>query len=331
MTIQAYESTINADAGVAALGVLYAFFALSNVVASYVVKYVAGTKRNRLVMGLSALTYVVFIAVHLYPNEILLIVASVPIGIGASTLWTAQGSFLSQHGDETSYGLLAGIFFFFFALTSVLGNAFGGAFFAAGGTTFVFVIVLAVVASCNFIFLFLMKDPTTIRPLTFREESAVVVGYDDATNISHDTDGDEHHTDGDAQSRDGDCAASDKKQSALSHMLGTLKMFCEKRMLLLMPLIMWYGLASAFWYSAVPTRLVVDDRQVEVGWLNVVFGIANAVMSIVGGKLGDNFGRATVINAALIVSVVGCTLALFIGLPGQHRIVPFIIAVFFGL
>lgn len=315
-TIQAYESTINANVGVAALGTLYAFFAVSNIFASYVVRYVAGVKRNRLVMGLSALTYVLFIAVHLYPNDVLLIVASIPIGIGASTLWTAQGSFLSQHGDETSYGLLAGIFFFFFALTSVLGNAFAGAFFTAGGTTFVFVIVLAIVAACNFIFIFLMKDPATFKPLSFVGDEEVVDDQD-----KDDNDDVETKTTNDVVK---------KQQSALFYMLQTLKLFGEKRMLLLVPLIMWYGLVSALWYSAIPNRVVVDDKQAEVGWLNVCFGVSNAVSSVVGGKLGDTFGRSTLICTALLLSLVGCTMALFIGLPDTHRVLPFIIAIFFG-
>ena len=96
----------------------------------------------RLVMGCSAVFYVLFIGLHLYPKTYVLIIvsslhfslataiclvvadllfiwrqASVLIGISASTLWTAQGSFMSRHANETNYGLVSGVFFMIFSLT----------------------------------------------------------------------------------------------------------------------------------------------------------------------------------------------------------------------
>jgi MFS family permease len=71
----------------------------SCVFAGYIVKRL-GQHRNRLVMGFAASTYVLFIALHLYPTSAVLITSGVLLGLGVGLLWTAQGSHMSLHGTE---------------------------------------------------------------------------------------------------------------------------------------------------------------------------------------------------------------------------------------
>ncbi len=79
-------------AGATALGILYACFAASNFVSSFIVT----TLGSKLCLIIGAITYALFVAANIAFVEAILFASSALIGVGASILWTAQGAYISN-------------------------------------------------------------------------------------------------------------------------------------------------------------------------------------------------------------------------------------------
>ena len=152
---QSLESSISEDAklGTTTVSFIYIFFTLSSFVAPSIVVYL-GLKKA-LVLGMSS--YVLFIAANLYPSWETLLPAAVCVGFGASTLWTAQGSYLGYvanayvrgapqalaqtEGDvmgmedqiEKARNGFTGVFFGIFQSTQVVGNLVAYYIFSLSG------------------------------------------------------------------------------------------------------------------------------------------------------------------------------------------------------
>jgi MFS family permease len=344
-TILVHETTLNGDLGTVVLGVGFGVYAFCNTFVSFVQKLLG----SRLSLALGTASYVCFMVAHLYPQPVLLISSAVVLAIGASLLWNAQASFLAMHGDERSFGLLAGIFYFFYAWTAVAGNLFSAVFFEHQGTVTVFIVVLTVSVLVSYIPFALLKDPRTFRPFTTlddtpslslmcsesqSENGGVALIHGQLGNDVNNNDGVEL-IDGREEGNDveqdssmrGRNAANDVAVSA--KITETLRLFGDTRMLRMVPLMCWFGFATAFWYGGVPARVVVvsDMKQAEIGWLNTAWGVSNAVSAIAFGALGDRVPRAAVVCVALAISFLGCVLSHFFAV---HRSVAFFVAVLFG-
>ncbi|CAG0921942.1 unnamed protein product [Notodromas monacha] len=104
-SVKAESKDFGGDAYVS-LGIVYAFFAVSNWLAPSVVSIV--TPKWTMVIG--AVPYLVFVGSFLYPNAWLLYISSAVLGMGAALLWTGQGSFLTLNSDEETRIRNSGIF-----------------------------------------------------------------------------------------------------------------------------------------------------------------------------------------------------------------------------
>ena len=97
---------------------LYASFALSNFLAPWVIARL-GAKVSMLVGGLG---YTAYAAQMLHLSTWLLYTCAVLNGVGASLLWTGQGTFLSINSSSECAGRDAGIFWTLYQLSGVVGN-----------------------------------------------------------------------------------------------------------------------------------------------------------------------------------------------------------------
>ena len=78
----------------------------------------------RLVMFLSAITYVLFKAQLLVLNTELLYASSVLVGLGAGLMWTTQGHFLAINSDDNTIPQNSGIFWAMLMGSGLTGHAF---------------------------------------------------------------------------------------------------------------------------------------------------------------------------------------------------------------
>lgn len=118
---QGLESSLHPDgAGTAALGVLYVCLTIAGLWAPILLQKLGTTKA--MTAGFS--TYAIFILSNLYPVWWTLIPAAACLGVGAATLWNAQGVYLSliSHADKAQAATASGIFFLIFQLGPLAGN-----------------------------------------------------------------------------------------------------------------------------------------------------------------------------------------------------------------
>ena len=78
----------------------------------------------RLVMFVSAITYVLFKAQLLVLNTELLYASSVLVGVGAGLMWTTQGHFLAINSDDKTITQNSGIFWAMLMGSGLIGHAF---------------------------------------------------------------------------------------------------------------------------------------------------------------------------------------------------------------
>lgn len=121
-SVQQFVTTYFSQAGLASTGFLslllvYVFLTLSNPLSAILVsKYGA-----KICMALGLLTYSLFIASLVSKFTPLVYFASCLLGIGASLLWTAQGTYIVKATDEKSYGANSGFFYSLLSAGSVIG------------------------------------------------------------------------------------------------------------------------------------------------------------------------------------------------------------------
>jgi MFS family permease len=338
---QTFESKINGATGVAALGVLYVSFAVASLFATWLIDKLGGARRALLA---ATFAFVLFLLANLYPVLPLLIPASVLLGVGASVLWTAHGAYLSAHGDSSTFGLYSGIFFAIFMAHLVLGNLFAALFFALAPVAAdpddktaerTFVAVLAAVCLLSIAFWWFLKDPAQLKALPARAPAARAAddAADDADNAPLVA-----AADADAlPSKDAILERADSSSSASStpaaarastkdRLLATVRVVRDRRMQFLLPVLIFSGTTQAFFYILAPARVAEKD---QVGYVMVVYGVGEVVISLVAGPLGDKFGRGPLIIASLVLAIVGAIGAIFYPqVPGGW--LPYVCAFLFG-
>lgn len=159
LTEEEIESTIGD--GYISNSVLYAVFSLANFIAPSIVK-IFGHKAS---MFVSALSYLLYIVMYLFPSPAFMYTASTIIGVGAAVIWVAQGDFLHlQSGSEKLMSRNTGIFWCMFQCSLIIGNTY--ITFAWQGQTIVdrkdinllFTILSILAGAGTFVFL-LLKAP----------------------------------------------------------------------------------------------------------------------------------------------------------------------------
>ncbi|XP_078692786.1 UNC93-like protein MFSD11 [Branchiostoma floridae x Branchiostoma belcheri] len=114
------EGKFDGGSGYISLAIIYTVFAMANWGAPSVVS-VCGP-RNSMVIG--AVMYCLFIAVFIYPMVWALYVGSVLLGLGASILWTGEGSYLTLNSTPETIGRNSGLFWALQTSSFLFGNVF---------------------------------------------------------------------------------------------------------------------------------------------------------------------------------------------------------------
>ncbi|EPS67279.1 hypothetical protein M569_07495, partial [Genlisea aurea] len=303
--VQNLESTINTegDLGTTSLGILYVSFAVFSVIASLVVKKLK--PKNALVLGTTG--YWLFIAANLKPTWYTMVPASVYLGFAASIIWVGEGTYLTSAAhshaadhdlsQETVVGQYNGEFWGIFAIHQIAGNliTLGVLKDEEGGGASGKTLLLV-------LFLVLMTVGTVLMCFLShrngKEETLVGGGSSSSVGI-------------------------------------LLNLFLERRILLLIPLMVYSGLQQAFVW-AVYTKDIVKPTLGEsgVGGAMAVYGLFDAVFSLLAGRLTSGLRSITFIVAggALIQLLVLLWLLLLQG--GCYysgMLVPLSIGAFWGV
>jgi len=238
-----------------ALGILYGCFTLTNLAASFIV-----TKFGpRLCLGMGALTYAGFVASNIHFNAYALYFCSATIGFGASIIWTAQGVTIARCAAHHEY------------LNNLPENSsmgfFQGTFWA--------------IFQCN------QLTGNLLVALLFWQDVEQWVIFVILTVIC---------TCGSialffCQQPDRVPEAADAVARKVT-LLDTLSLLRDKRMLLLIPIMMFAGLSQTFAFGEFPP--LVESKSLKFFVLALIGG-CNALFSFAFGRMSDRLGRLPVL------------------------------------
>ncbi|CAL4905868.1 unnamed protein product [Urochloa decumbens] len=283
---QNLESTVNTkgDLGTVSLGILYTSFTLFSVVASPVVTRL-GPKRA-LVVGSSG--YVLFILANIVPTWYTMVPASLYLGFCASIIWVGQGTYLTSaalsHARDNNLpegrtlGNFTGEFWGIMASTQAIGNLLSLALLRNGkdgGSVTGKNLLFVVFLGCMIVGIVLMCL------LSEREEKE----HNDSLHSSF--------------------------GAMLKYIVAPLK---DRRMLLIIPLMVYTGLQHAFVWAVFTKSIVTPVLGISgVGGAMAIYGAAGAVCALVTGYLTSGLYSATLIvsTGATVQAVVLFWLLLF--------------------
>ncbi|CAL5092955.1 unnamed protein product [Urochloa decumbens] len=283
---QNLESTVNTkgDLGTVSLGILYTSFTLFSVVASPVVTRL-GPKRA-LVVGSSG--YVLFILANIVPTWYTMVQASLYLGFCASIIWVGQGTYLTSaalsHARDNNLsegrtlGNFTGEFWGIMASTQVIGNLLSLALLRNGkdgGSVTGKNLLFVVFLGCMIVGIVLMCL------LSKREEK----GHNGPLHSSF--------------------------GAMLKYIVAPLK---DRRMLLIIPLMVYTGLQHAFVWAVFTKSIVTPVLGISgVGGAMAIYGAAGAVCALATGYLTSGLYSATLIVSmgATVQAVVLFWLLLF--------------------
>jgi hypothetical protein len=133
-SIQNLVSTTVGEVGYWSLATLYIFFCVSSITVG---PFIVALLKPKVALIISSGCYCSFIIANGWPSEYTLLPTAAVLGVGASILWSAQGTYLTQCAMNYSkkrgttdlkadMGLFNGIFFAIFQMNQIVGNMIAG-------------------------------------------------------------------------------------------------------------------------------------------------------------------------------------------------------------
>jgi len=250
-------TSLDPTVGFRTSAILYGAFCVGSLLFSTSFISLFGAKWSVLV---GAVTYTTFQAANLSGAAHFMYPAGAVLGIGASILWAAQGSyvtiaaanFATAKGQpaDTSQGIFQGTFFGIFQVNQVVGNLTSGFIFLYAGdksSNILFYVFLAI-SGAGLITLTLLR-PEIDQKEDFREESP------------------------------------------FSRIASVFKIHADWKMLMLIPVTYYNGLEQGFIMGDFTslTKESLGTRE-WVGFSMAVFGVVNALSSVLAGRAMRSFG-----------------------------------------
>ncbi|MCL7041077.1 hypothetical protein MKW94_010509 [Papaver nudicaule] len=258
---QNLQSTVNTeqDLGTTTLGILYVSFTFFSLFASTTVRMLGS--KNALILGSTGYS---------------LVPAAIYLGFCASIIWVGEGTYLTssarshskdyQLHEGTIIGSFNGVFFGYFASHQFVGNLISLALLRDGkegsttGTTLLFVVFLGFMTLGSILMCFLNKR------------------------------------DDDGKDRGTPKSSSTFLDSVVSLWDLVVAPLLDKRMLLIIPLIAYSGLQQAFGFTK---EIVKPALGVSgVGGLMAVYGVFDAISSLVSGTITSGLSSITLITSS---------------------------------
>lgn len=281
---QNLQSTLNDDGnlGAVSMGIVYVSFTVFAATAAAVVRGLGS--RGALLLGTSG--YALFILANLHPTWYTMVPASIYLGFASSIMWVGQGTYLTSaafsHATENKLndgqvlGRFNGEFWGMFASTQVIGNLISLVVLRNdkdGGGAEEKNLLFTVFLGCMVVGIMLMFL------LSRRDENIGVEGGDHELPEKS--------------------LLWDMSKSAVAPL-------ADRRMLLLAPLLAYYGLQKAFVWAVFTKSIVTPVLGVAgVGGAMALYGTSGVISSLVAGRLTTGLYSSTLIVSAGAVLQAG--------------------------
>ncbi|KFM75914.1 UNC93-like protein, partial [Stegodyphus mimosarum] len=330
------QSTMNmkGDLGTVSQSVIYAALIFSSL---FLPKLVIKKLGCKLTLALSILTYAPYIAANFYPHMGTFVPTAIVLGLGAAPLWSAKCTYLNEisvlyagHGTDSADIITSrffGIFFMVFQNTQIWGNLASyfvlkpmkpnatnsfespdndlnsnrtnltcGVDFCSGlnenlqpPTEDKRYMLIAIYLSCAILAAIIVS--IFLDPLPTEKKSKV------------------------------------ENENVLSRVVATLKHLKKVDQLLLVPITVFSGIEQAFILGDYTKAYVACAWGLHrVGLVFICFGVVNAIMSFLAGRLVKYVSRVAFMLAGALGNVAVCT-ALFLWQPEESQSIYFFVLI----
>ena len=277
------ECNANSNVGSIAIAILYATFTVCCLFGSYVVAFL-GAKWS-IVGGFLIFTF--FCAANFlvaqYPESValqwgLLVPSSAAVGFAASFLWTAQGAYVTLNAnkyaaalnmdDKAVLGAFYGIFFAIFQVTQISGNLAASLLLSkANWSTSALMLFYLCFAGVGTVAAFIMIPD--VREDVAEESGA---GSDHSSAVS-------------------------VKRSFYETVFSMTKLWKDRRLQLLVPLMMYSGCQRGFIFGSFTSNWVTKSLGLaNIGYVMASFGASDVLGSFFLGRASDVIGRFPIVT-----------------------------------
>ncbi|XP_053698966.1 UNC93-like protein MFSD11 [Sabethes cyaneus] len=284
-SIKSDDPSFNGD-GYTSLAVVYATLSIANWITPPILSKIG----SKMAMVVGAMTYCIFITSFLWPQTLLLYIASLILGVGAALIWTGQGMYLTKCSDESTISRNSGIFWATLQMSMFFGNLL--VFYLFQDKThidketrvLVFAIMIGVTITG-------IASLCTLKP----QNEASVILEDEIPDV---------------------------QQTPKQAFVSATHLFVTKNILLLTVPFIYTGLALSFFsgvYGASIgfTNALGEQAKQLVGLNGVFIGVGEVLGGVVFGLLGKRtiiWGREPIIIAGLIIHAMSYFL-IYLNLP----------------
>ncbi|KAM3597910.1 uncharacterized protein V6R79_011076 [Siganus canaliculatus] len=304
--VKSLQNGTFSGSGYHSLGIIYGIFSFSNLLAPTVVTVVG----PKMAMFLSGLLYSGYIAVFIIPATWAFYLTSVLIGVGAATLWTAQGHFLVENSEASTINRNTGMFWALLQCSMLFGNLY--IYFDWNGKTeisdssrkniFLSLLVASILGTLSFL---VLRQSRHEEEMLSEEEGQSLL----STPMMY--------------KRRANTAVEDAKIEFKT----ILQLLKAKTILLLSPCMAYSGLELSFYSGVYGTCIGATAQfgQAAKGLIGIS-GIVVGIGEIVGGGLfgllckNNRFRRTSVVFLGMVVHFVAFYL-IFLNIPDDAPVV----------
>ena len=276
----------SSNVGAIAIGILYATFTLCCLVGPYVVDYLGSKWSVVSAFVIFSVFCVANVLVASDPGNTtlqwgILVPSSAAVGFAASFLWTAQGAYVATNAEKyaqalglekkAAMGSFMGIFWGFFQATQIAGNLAASLLLDKAGwsTTALMLFYLCFAGAGTAVAAFFIGS---VKSDSNDEEE----GSDDEEEVK-------------------------QKKTLKESLNGMIDIIKDKRMVLLIPIMMYNGFEQGFaWGDFTSNWVKPGVGLANIGYVMAAFGAADVIGSISFGKLSDKVGRFPVMTLGVI-------------------------------
>eukprot|EP00756_Hemistasia_phaeocysticola_P013055 Hpha_TRINITY_DN15248_c0_g1::TRINITY_DN15248_c0_g1_i1::g.67783::m.67783 len=307
-----------ANVGSVAIGLLYATFTVCCLIGPYVVDVI----KPKWSISVAFINFSIFCCANMlvskFPKSVelqwgVLVPASALVGFSASFLWTAQGTYLTiiaiqyatvtgMESQTAALGLFNGIFWGFFQFTQITGNLAESLLLNQAGWSNTSLMLLYLVSAGSGLTLSLFLQNVSDDEVTDDHESPSGNGSgrhsraSTAASVSRQSTysgvmGPQAGT-GNAKTHTTDHV----QKTFLQSVKGVVTIWGDRRMLCLIPLIMYSGLEMGFIWGDFTSNWVKPSVGTNnIGYVMAAFGASDVLFSALLGKVSDSIGRFPVV------------------------------------
>lgn len=276
---QSIMTSLIGEMGSWSLAILYISFTICSLLASTGLVIVL-TPKWALVLG--SIIYTAFIAANIKPMYETLMPLALLLGLAASLVWAAQGSYLTTvaishamslgRSPRSSIGLFTGIFWGIFMLSVMVGNLISSLILAGGnsgdssssskpegltGKTQILFFCYVGIACVGVLGLAFLPPPV---PKGFKLDYS-------------------------------ELGPRKKQKTTCQKIMGTITLFGQRKMALIIPFFLLSGFEQAFMFGDFTSEFVKKYHGVEnVGYVMCVLGVVDSLCSMLFGRLTNVIG-----------------------------------------